>query len=231
MLHHQHFPLRDTGSVPSASAHSSALVTLWDLQQGRRREQVVVVPMLAVVAEVVTLSPAHESMMPCSAAAPGLHGMAVLADAVSCCILLLSHTAVPGLSQSFQGDGMGFSKGTGFPRAARHPQEGMVEQDSCWRGGDAGSSLEQQAQTLHWAHCPTAPQLWPWPHTPVAARSRSSAGLGTLGYAGCLTSPICFPATSAIWLSPSLDTFFLMTFLAWVQRLQRVQKPGCCCCL
>lgn len=158
MLHHQHFPLRDTGSVPSASAHSSALVTLWDLQQGRRREQVVVVPTLAVVAEVVTLSPAHESLTSWPAAAPGLHGMAVLADAVSCCILLLSHTAVPGLSRSFQGDGMGFSKGTGFPRAARHPQEGMVEQDSCWRGGCWKQS----------GAAGTDPALGTLPHSPAA---------------------------------------------------------------
>lgn len=43
----------------------------------------------------------------------------------------------------------------------------------------------------------------------VLPHSPSTRGLHAFRPAGCFTSPICFPATAAIWLLPSLGTFFL----------------------
>lgn len=65
------------------------------------------------------------------------------------------------------------------------------------------------------AGSPLAP--WPWQlHGPrlsglqgVLPCSWRTRGLGALRCTGCFTSSICFPATAAIWLFPSLDTFFL----------------------
>lgn len=147
------------------------------------------------------------------------------------------HSSTGFLSRSHQGDGKRISGEGAFRRqsaAGRRAGQGRAGQllevvvlAGAW-------SCQAMLGTLPQPHIPphpgpTAPHTRPWAVPPRAPRSRSSAGLGTLRCAGGFTSPICFPATSAIWLFPSLEAFFLMTFLDWVQSPRRMQRPGFCC--
>lgn len=100
---------------------------------------------------------------------------------------------------------------------------------SCWHrtqqsrtvAGGAGRSLElwAGAPQTHTGHrclaSPRAGSCWPYgpgssmdPGSHVLPCSQRTRGLGALRCAGCFTSAICFPIAAAIWLLPSLDTFF-----------------------
>lgn len=112
--------------------------------------------------------------------------------------------------------------GRGFPRTAEgHGRAGWLLEVDMLEGAWSYGQGTHRAQAG--CCCLASPRagslLASWPLAApcprlsglqgVPPRSRRTRGLGALRCAGCFTSPICFPTTAAIWLFPSLDTFFL----------------------
>lgn len=145
---------------------------MWDPQQGRHREQVAVVTTVAVVAEVVTLSPAHEIMASSCPRAPWLGCLC------RCCILLCApaasySSARPLLKLPGRWDGVlqGEEAFQGQPGTRRKPWWSRTAAGSggCWKQPGAAGT-DPVLGTL--PHSPTA--LATAPHPSSSTQSQQS---------------------------------------------------------